>query len=468
MTESTLLPVVMLALLLAWPAFALVMAAVAAFPQPLPEPAGRGRNYWIIIAALNEDKVIRATVEAALALHSEQAPVRVMVVDDGSDDETPQVLRELAHERLHVIRREYPQARQGKGEALNAGYRAIRDLCVAEFGVDTTVVGVIDGDGRATPDTIRDVVDAYFADPRVGAVQCRVRISNRGRLLGLLQDIEFCCVANASQCFRDLVDTVGMGGNGQFVRLRDLMRYRDTPWSSCLVEDLELGLRLHLDGVRIRYSSVAVIHQQAIVEIGPLVRQRARWAQGNLQCARYLGRLSRSRQVGSIGLLDYLAYLVTPWLTVPVTLLFLGIVGIVLGGLLTGSSLGGLIATGSAVPAAIGLWIAVIFFPGLMWGVWHRSALADEPSWRCLLAGVCYPFFLAIGVVATWRGLARHLAGRNSWAKTDRVDEAWVDEARADEARVDEALPRRGAVSVPASGPAVARPTGPPAGRRRR
>jgi cellulose synthase/poly-beta-1,6-N-acetylglucosamine synthase-like glycosyltransferase len=215
-----------------------------------------------------------------------------------------------------------------------------------------------------------------------------------------------------------------MGGNGQFVRLKHLMRQGDSPWSSCLVDDLELGLRLHLDGVRIRYSPAAVITQQAMVDLGPLLRQRARWAQGNLQCAEYVHRVLGSRQVGSIGLLDYLAYLVAPWLTVPMSILVLGIICVVLGGLVTGHSLGGLVAAGHTLPQATAVWTAMVFLPGLIWGLWHRFQLRDEPLWRCLVAGLCYPFFLLIGTLATWRGLGRHLLGRDEWAKTARLDEA--------------------------------------------
>jgi 1,2-diacylglycerol 3-beta-glucosyltransferase len=419
-----IVPVFMLVLLLSWPAFNLVLALLTAVPSWVPAPtSGPRRNYWIVIPACNEAKVIVNTVNAALAMHSSQAPVRVLVVDDASDDGTAELLNQLDHDRLLVIRRNHPHARQGKGEALNAAFRAIRAQTVADGEVDTTIVGVIDGDGTAPANLIRDVVDAYFSHPEIGGLQCRVRIKNRQRLLGLLQDIEFACVANASQTIRDILDSVGMGGNGQFVRLGHLIRQGDSPWSTCLVDDLELGLRLHLDGVRIRYCPAAVITQQAIVDLRPLLRQRARWAQGNLQCAQYVHRVLGSRQVGSIGLLDYLAYLVAPWLTVPMSILVLAIVLVVIGGLVTGQTLGGLIAAGHTVPQAVAVWIAMVFLPGLIWGLWHRWQLGDEPLWRCLVAGLCYPFFLLIGTLGTWRGLGRHLIGRDEWAKTARLDE---------------------------------------------
>lgn len=424
MFEFDTLQVLMLVLLVSWPAFNILMALLASLPRRVPRQLpGPRRMYWIIIPACNEAKVIRNTVHAALALHSNQAPVRVLVVDDASDDETPELLGQITHPRLYVIRREHPEARQGKGEALNAAYRHIRDLAIASNETASTIIGVIDGDGRGHPDMVKEVVDPYFSRPEIGALQSRVRIHNRQRLLGLLQDMEFACVANASQSFRDLVDSVGMGGNGQFVRLSHLMRYGDSPWSDCLVDDLELGLRLHLDGVRIRYTPHAIINQQAIVKVRPLLRQRARWAQGNLQCSQYVRSLVGSRQVGSVGLLDYLAYLVAPWLTVPVSILVLGIIGVVVAGLTTGNSFGGLIAVDHTVPEAIGLWGAMVFLPGLLWGVWHRLYLGDESLRRCLLAGLLYPFFLLVGILATWRGMARHLMGRGGWAKTERLEE---------------------------------------------
>jgi 1,2-diacylglycerol 3-beta-glucosyltransferase len=421
------------AILLGWPIYNLVIAALAlrATRGPARSPEGAGAiEFWIMIPALNEAKVIGNTVTAALALGSGDTPVRVLVIDDGSDDETPHVLADIKDPRLHLLRRDLPFARQGKGEALNAGYRRIRAIAQAAGRERTTIVGVIDGDGRGQPGMLRSV-GALFADRRVGAVQCRVRIHNRHRILGLLQDIEFSCVANASQSLRDRMDSVGMGGNGQFVRLADLIRLGESPWSSCLVEDLELGLRLHLSGVSIRYTSTASTSQQAVVDPRRLLRQRTRWAQGNLQCARYVRQLSASRHIGSFGLLDFLYYLVAPWLTVPLTLFVIAAMTIAIVGLTTGETFGGLMAGRSGVEWALTIWIIALFVPGLLWGLFHWSRIGDEPLWRCVLAGLCYPAFLVLGVLATWRAVARHLAGRNAWVKTERVDDVQGGEALA-------------------------------------
>ena len=62
-----------------------------------------------------------------------------------------------------------------------------------------------------------------------------------------------------------------------------------------------------------------------------------------------------------------------------------------------------------------------------MWGLLHRWWIADGPLWRCVAAGPCYPAFLVLGVFATWCALARHVSGRDSWVKTERIDESRVE-----------------------------------------
>ena len=97
----------------------------------------------------------------------------------------------------------------------------------------------------------------------------------------------------------------------------------------------------------------------------------------------------------------------------PATVVVTAVAAMVVVGLATGRTFGGLSAAGDG-PLPVVAWIAVLLLPGVMWGVWHRVRLGDEPLYRCVLAGLCYPLFLLLGVAATWRGTARHIGGRNS------------------------------------------------------
>jgi 1,2-diacylglycerol 3-beta-glucosyltransferase len=427
------------AIMLAWPVstVALVTFAVryvashrgtADSGDRLPAD-GTPENFWIVVPALNEQVVVGNTVNAALGLTGPGGTLaRVLVVDDGSDDATPDVLAAIDHPRLHVLRRNPPEARQGKGEALNAAYRYIAERTAIEgVSPDKVVLGIIDGDGQGSKNILLEV-SRMLRDPRIGAVQVQVRIRNRNKLLGAVQDLEFGAIVNACQSLRDTLDTVGLGGNGQFTRLAALLSLGETPWSACLVEDLELGLRMHLDGVGIRYTSRASVTQQAVVDVKRLTRQRTRWAQGNLQCARYLRRLVTSRQISRTALAEVLHYLISPWLNAAVTVVLAVMVGAATIGLLIGhpvpylQSWDNLLGSGE-------VWFGVTFFPGFVWALVHRHRLGDEQTPRLFTAALAYPAFLLLGLVATYRAIFRQASGRQTWAKTERLMEEPLPEA---------------------------------------
>ncbi|MBM2614838.1 glycosyltransferase family 2 protein [Actinoplanes sp. LDG1-06] len=384
---------------------------------------GTPEHFWIIIPALNEEVVVGNTVKAALGLSGPgNTLARVLVVDDGSDDRTPEVLAAIDHPRLHVMRRELPEARKGKGEALNAAYRYIAEqTALAGVSPDKVVLGIIDGDGQGSRNILLEV-SRMLRDTSIGAVQVQVRIRNRNKLLGAVQDLEFATIVNACQSLRDVLDTVGLGGNGQFTRLSALLALGDTPWSACLVEDLELGLRMHLSGVGIRYTSRTAVTQQAVVDVRRLTRQRTRWAQGNLQCARYLRSLVTSKRIGLTSLAEVLHYLLSPWLNALVTVALAGTVAAAVTGLAIGHPIPYL-PDWHELGAGAAVWLAVTWFPGFVWALVHRVKLRDETLPRLLVAALAYPAFLLLGLVATYRAIARQATGRQAWAKTERLAE---------------------------------------------
>ena len=421
-------------LLTAWPAY---NVALVLFATQGASSAGRHRRedavattghepqtFWIVVPALNEERVVGRTVGAALALSGPTGTrTRVLVVDDGSDDGTPDVLAGIDHPNLTVLRRDFPAARQGKGEALNAAYRQIRTLTL-QAGEDPALVavGVIDGDGRGSANLLYGVSRALRAAD-VGALQVRVRIHNRNRILGAVQDLEFACVANASQLMRDTAGTVGLGGNGQFARLSSLMRLGDTPWSACLVEDLELGLRMHLGGDRIRYVSSANVTQQGLVDVKRLLRQRTRWAQGNLQCVAYVPRLIASRKIRNHALLEMLYYLLAPWMNAFGTLAVLGVWAVALWRLVPGHGPSFMVHDPAELAEIAALWLAGMTVPGVLWALLHRLQLRDEKLPRLLVAALAYPVFLVLGLLSTWRAIGRQVSNRQTWAKTERLAE---------------------------------------------
>ncbi len=239
----------------------------------------------IMIPALNEGQVLRNTVASLLA---QRYPgiLEVLVIDDGSEDITPLVTARLQREypTLYVYRRDKPQARQGKGEALNAGLRFLFEK-FPQRARQTWVIGVFDADGRLEEPDFLEQVGLAFSDLSVNALQCGVRIRNRAQLLPALQDVEFIAFSWIVQLVRDKTSgAVALGGNGQFIRADCLeILQAQGPWASwSLTEDLEISIRLHMLKGRIRFLDRHV-SQEGVENWRALLKQRHRWAWGTLQ-----------------------------------------------------------------------------------------------------------------------------------------------------------------------------------------
>lgn len=112
---------------------------LSAYTTPLEQPKGTARIV-AIMPAYNEERFIGSVV-----LKSLQYVERVIVVDDGSSDATAAIAKAAG---ATVIVHE---CNQGKGGALNTGFREVQNL-------DADVVVLIDADGQHLPDEIPLVV----------------------------------------------------------------------------------------------------------------------------------------------------------------------------------------------------------------------------------------------------------------------------------------------------------------------
>ena len=343
----------------------------------------------------------------------------VMVIDDGSDDGTAAAVTGVADERVWLLSRKLPNARQGKGEALNdAIAQLVSSGRLAGRDPDSVIIAVVDADGHLDPHALADVTE-FFADPAVGAVQIGVRINNRDRsMLARMQDMEFVIYTEVFQRGRRHLGSVGLGGNGQFVRLSALRSLGPAPWTRSLTEDLDLGVRLAAAGWRNEYCRTAAVHQQGVVEVKRLIRQRARWFQGNLQSWRLIPLVLRSMPARRGA--DLLFLLSSPALVLIASLLTVSFV---------------VVLANCAVLAAtahdpFGSWVAVtyalILGPALAYaGVyWKQERATGLRLVKAFWLAHLYVGYSMIWYASGWRAAVRAMRGRTGWAKTDRVAEA--------------------------------------------
>lgn len=407
--------------------------------RPAAEGDPHSLSWHVVVPCRDEAAVVGATLER---LRAQFPQAHVWVVDDDSDDDTARIALKAAESDpgIHVVQRRRPDARVGKGAALNAAWRALREWLPAGTSSDSAIVVVVDADGRLADNALRQAAgpDA-FGDPRTGAAQAAVWMSNRedrspapgragqlrqwwGRYLVRMQDIEFRTTIAAMQCLRGRTLSVGLGGNGQFARLSALDRIAQRagePWHGALLEDYELGLHVMLAGYRNVYLHDTHVEQEALPSARRLLTQRTRWCQGGMQCGRYLPDVFRSPHITNAGALETAYFLVMP---------FLQLVGVFLWPAVVITMVAdGTITSGSFTAWALASWwiLPLIVLTGIapfaMWPFLYRARTEVKAPWWAVLGwGAGYWLYMYQSYACVLRAFARLIAGRSGWAKTRR------------------------------------------------
>ncbi|HET7433782.1 MAG TPA: glycosyltransferase, partial [Thermoanaerobaculia bacterium] len=219
----------------------------------------------VIIAAYNEATVIAKTI--ASVQRSTFAPLEILVVDDGSTDDTAAVVANIAGVRL------LRQPNGGKASALNHAIHHAQGEVLVALDADTVL------DARAIEKLV-----AHFADPRVGAVAGNVKVGNRGKLATMLQSIEYITSQNLDRraWARLNAITVVPGAIGAW--RRDAVEQAGGYAIDTMAEDMDLTWTLREAGWVIANENDAISYTEAPESVRALFRQRFRWAFGTLQC----------------------------------------------------------------------------------------------------------------------------------------------------------------------------------------
>lgn len=242
----------------------------------------------IVVPAYNEAEVIESAVRSLVG--SDYPRFEVIVVDDGSEDDTGEIVERLALGGVRVLRK----ANAGKSAALNAG------IAAARHGVIVTV----DADTVFEPGTLRKLVGP-FADDRVGAVSGNTKVGNRKGLLGRWQHIDYVMGFNLDRRLYDVLQCMPTvpGAIGAF--RRSALQQVGLFSAATLAEDTDVTIALGRAGWRVVYVEDARAFTEAPATLSSLWRQRYRWSYGTMQAVwKHKGALVRRDQgrVGRIGI----------------------------------------------------------------------------------------------------------------------------------------------------------------------
>lgn len=344
----------------------------------------------VIVPAYNEGKVVANCVDSIL--RDGYPRKEIILVDDGSKDDTLAVMRRYAHlSQVTVI----AKANGGKASALNAGIQ----VAAGE------ILFFVDADGIFMPTTITEMLKG-FDDPRVGAVCGNDEPVNvdhpQTHLAALLTHVGTGFVRRALAIMNCL--PIVSGNLGAFRRsvLDQIGGFRH----GFIGEDLELTWRVHKAGYRVNFQPQARVYAEVPSTLHGLWKQRVRWARGLIQTAMLHRDMFFNPRYGRFGW--YLPLNVVSMVVVPILqLAAMGLLGLL-------ALLGATEWLNLVLVMSFGVAFATAAYAIALDQAWgDLKYLYAIPFW--------FPYSLMMNCVTLW-ALYLELEGREAqWNKLERT-----------------------------------------------
>jgi cellulose synthase/poly-beta-1,6-N-acetylglucosamine synthase-like glycosyltransferase/peptidoglycan/xylan/chitin deacetylase (PgdA/CDA1 family)/spore germination protein YaaH len=246
-----------------------ILTLVQARQRPKDPPPGFNPLVTVLVPAFNEGKVIERTIRSILATGYDN--VEVLVIDDGSTDDTAEVTKRVAATEPRVRLLQKPNG--GKAHAANAGLAEARGEIAVAVDADTVIV----------EGAIQHLV-VHFADPEVTAVCGNVEVGNVHSWLTRFQAIEYITSQNFDRRAFAVLNAVSVVPGALGAWRREAVLKVGGYSTDTLTEDADLTLTVLRAGGRIVYEPDAIGRTEAPETVSGLLKQRFRWTYGTYQC----------------------------------------------------------------------------------------------------------------------------------------------------------------------------------------
>lgn len=261
--------------------------------RPKPQ-ASRMESYpfvSILVPFYNEPEASFLRTLEAIEAADYPGRLEVILIDDGSSNATPGMLRtwlETARDKTYVLV-SLAQNSGAKGRAL--------DAALPRLSPESDVVTVIDSDTVIMPHALRIAVEALYASPNHAAA-CGL-IVPEGRDMSWLHRLQFYEHVGALAIIRYVQSRVGVVNvvAGAFSLHKTAVIRELGGWGEWLVEDISWTWRALAHGYTIGYAPEAIAYTVCPSTLFGLFRQRRRWARGRLESFRVAWAISWSNTV---------------------------------------------------------------------------------------------------------------------------------------------------------------------------
>ncbi len=246
----------------------------------------------IIVPCFNESKTVEKTVLSLMALNYPKDKLSILIVDDGSSDDTfavaSVVVKKLEHvfKNISVVRQE----NGGKYTALNRGIKE----CTTEF------VGCLDADSMVDPEALTRMIP-YFENPNIAAVTPAMRVHMPTTTLQYIQRAEYNVGVFTKKIFGHL-DAINVTPGPFSIFRRSVFDTIGLFRHAHNTEDMEIAFRIQSYGFSIANCHTAFVHTITPPTFRKLYRQRTRWSYGFIKNLIDYKHIIFNRKYGNMGM----------------------------------------------------------------------------------------------------------------------------------------------------------------------
>jgi cellulose synthase/poly-beta-1,6-N-acetylglucosamine synthase-like glycosyltransferase len=239
-------------------------------------------KFAILIPAHNEERLLPGLLQSLAQLDYPAHLVDIHVVADNCTDQTAPIAQSCGC-NVHI--RMIPNHR-GKGPALQWLFERVQR---SDEKIDAILI--LDADSIVSPDFLRIMATRLQRGEKV--IQAYYAVRDPG--VSWSSSLRFAAFT-VLHFLRPLGRTVlggstGLKGNGMVFSTEIFARY---PWSNSVTEDIELHMRLILDGERVSFAPDAVVLGEMPDTLANSESQHERWERGRIEMRRrYVPLLAR-------------------------------------------------------------------------------------------------------------------------------------------------------------------------------
>ena len=280
-------------------------------PREMPVNPDLLPTCTLVVAAYNEEGFMREKIKNTLALKYPAGKLKFLFITDGSDDKTPDIIREYPQIELM-----HQPSRNGKIMAIHRAMKNVR----SEITIFT------DANTYLNDESIINIC-RHYADQTVGAVagEKRVHVDENADASAAGEGFYWKYESTLKKWDSELYSVVGAAGELFSVRTSLYKPVND----NAILDDFMISMLIAMQGYRIVYEPSAYATETSSANVTEELKRKIRIAAGGIQSIIWLKKLLLPFSFPLLSF-QYISHRVLRWTITPFLLILAFILNIVL------------------------------------------------------------------------------------------------------------------------------------------